>query len=219
MTTDSAPHPSPRIPLALKIAYTAFLAVLVPYYWASYGPQNFLYFCDVALLLTLVAVWTEAALPASMAAIGIVAPQLLWLVDFGWEWLTAQPLLRLSSYMYDPGIPLFVRGLSLFHGWLPLLLLWLVWRLGYDRRALAAQLATTWGVLIVTFFVVTDPHHPAGNVNKVFGLVEDGQVQASMAPVAWLGVLMLIHPILILIPSHLVFRRVFAPGDASSTRR
>lgn len=38
--------PTRRIPLWLKIAYTAFMAVLIPVYWAHYGPTNFLYFCD-----------------------------------------------------------------------------------------------------------------------------------------------------------------------------
>ncbi len=48
-----------RIPLAVKLAFTGFTAVLVPFYWITYGPTNFLYYCDVALLLTLAAVWTE----------------------------------------------------------------------------------------------------------------------------------------------------------------
>ena len=39
--------------MSLKVAYTAFMAVLVPVYWHHYGPTNFLYFCDVALFLTL----------------------------------------------------------------------------------------------------------------------------------------------------------------------
>src|SRR5262245_37616730 len=66
-----------RIPLWVKIAYSAFVAVLVPYYINAYGPTNFLYFCDVALLLGLVAVWTENALLASMPAVGILLPQAL----------------------------------------------------------------------------------------------------------------------------------------------
>ena len=45
----------PLIPLAVKVLYTAFLAVLVPIYWKDYGPVNFLYFCDVALFFTLAA--------------------------------------------------------------------------------------------------------------------------------------------------------------------
>ena len=42
-----------------------FVAVLVPVYLRDYGPTNFLYFCDVALLMTLVAIWTESSLWAS----------------------------------------------------------------------------------------------------------------------------------------------------------
>ena len=41
-----------RVPLWLKLAYTLFVAVLVPVYWHHYTPLNFLYFCDVALLMT-----------------------------------------------------------------------------------------------------------------------------------------------------------------------
>ena len=41
-----------KIPLAAKVAGSAFLAVLVPVYWHTYGPTNFLWFCDAALLLT-----------------------------------------------------------------------------------------------------------------------------------------------------------------------
>ena len=56
-TTGPVPAMRPQsvIPMWLKIAYTAFVAVLIPVYWANYGPTNFLYFCDVALLITLYA--------------------------------------------------------------------------------------------------------------------------------------------------------------------
>src|SRR5436190_15867678 len=75
------------VPLWLKLAYTAFVVVLVPVYLRNYGPTNFLYFCDTALFLTLASVWTENALPASMAAVGILVPQFFWCVDFGAELL------------------------------------------------------------------------------------------------------------------------------------
>jgi len=35
--------PAQRIPLWLKVAYTAFVAVLVPVYWYHYTPVNFLF--------------------------------------------------------------------------------------------------------------------------------------------------------------------------------
>jgi len=37
------------IPQGLKIAHTAYVAVLVPAYWHHYGLLNFLWFSDVAL--------------------------------------------------------------------------------------------------------------------------------------------------------------------------
>jgi len=38
------------IPLGLKIIYTLFVCALVPVYWRQYGPANFLWFSDIALL-------------------------------------------------------------------------------------------------------------------------------------------------------------------------
>jgi hypothetical protein len=55
----------------------------VPVYWRNYGPTNFLYFCDVAAFLTIAALWLESPFLASMAAVGIVLPQLAWIVDLG----------------------------------------------------------------------------------------------------------------------------------------
>ena len=42
----------PQIPLWVKLGYTLFVAVLVPIYLRHYGPANFLWFSDVALLAT-----------------------------------------------------------------------------------------------------------------------------------------------------------------------
>ena len=46
--------------------------------------------------------------------------------------------------MFDPDKPRYLRALSLFHIVLPLTLLWLVARLGYDARALVAQTMLAW---------------------------------------------------------------------------
>src|SRR5436190_20997191 len=62
------------IPLWLKIAYTLFLCVLVPAYWrlADAGPRNFLWFSDIALLATGVALWLENGLIVSTMAVGVL---------------------------------------------------------------------------------------------------------------------------------------------------
>jgi len=136
-TSPAASIRPPKIPLAAKVAITCFEAVLVPIYLKTYGPTNFLWFCDTALLLTTVGMWWESSLLISMCAVGILLPQCLWLVDFGINLLGVH-FLGLTGYMFDPHLPLFTRGLSLFHGWLPLLLIWLLGRVGYDQRGLFA---------------------------------------------------------------------------------
>jgi hypothetical protein len=206
-----------RVPLAVKVLYTAFVAVLVPFYLSAYGPTNFLYFCDLALLLALVAVWTERPLPASMAAVGIIVPQTVWVIDF-LAMLCGGRVTGMTAYMFQESIPLFARALSLFHGWLPFLLLYLVWRLGYDRRALPAWTLLAWIVLPLCYFLMPPPPAPTDNpnlpvnINYVYGL-GDERVQAWMPPLAWLGLLVVGLPVLFFLPAHLLLQRL-APRPA-----
>ena len=198
-----------RIPLAVKLAYTAFMAVLVPVYWTNYGPTNFLYFCDVALFLTLAAVWSESALLASMAAVGIVLPQLVWVADFV-AGLGGVKLLGMTAYMFDEKRSLFLRGLSLFHGWLPFLLLFLVKRLGYDKRAFPAWWVLAWALMLFCFAFMPAPTPNPGtapvNINYVHGM-SDTEPQSWMPPLAWLATLMAGLPALLYFPTHLALKR------------
>lgn len=212
-TAPNSSRPAPRVPLWLKVAYTAFLAVLVPVYWANYGPTNFLYFCDVALLLTLAGLWRESPLPVSMAAVGILAPQALWVADFA-VGCGGGRLTGMTDYMFNPGRPALLRGLSLFHGWLPFLLLYLVWRLGYDRRGLAGWTGVAWALVLMCYLAMPGPRADAAevptpvNINYVHGL-DDTAAQTWMPPLAWLGCLMVGLPLLIFLPTHLALRACF----------
>ena len=184
--------PSHQIPLGLKLAYTVFVAVLVPIYWDKYTPLNFLYFCDVALLLTVPALWLESSLLASMMAVGITLPQLIWQVDFiSFLLFRTHFPLDFTSYMFNPEKPLYLRGLSFFHFWLPILLLWMVWRLGYDRRALLSQIALTALILLLSYLFTARIDGLAGNVNKVFGM-DEKVPQSSMHRLLWLGILLVV---------------------------
>ena len=205
------------IPLWEKLGYSAFTAVLVPIYLTTYGPTNFVYFCDVALLFTLAAVWTESPLLAGMPAVGIVLPQLFWVADFVAGFFGVSPI-GLAEYMFRETIPLGARALSLFHGWLPFLLLWLVWRLGYDRRAFLAWTALAWVLLLVSYFVLPGPPAPADdpnlpvNVNYVYGLSETTR-QTFLPPLVYLGAMMVLLPLAAWWPTHLFLAR-FAPDSA-----
>ena len=178
---------SPRIPRWVKLAYTVFVAVLVPWYWVTYTPWNFLYFCDIALLVTGVAIWIESPLLVSMQAVAITLPQMLWVIDLLCRLVAGVHVTGVTNYMFEGSLPLFLRGLSLFHGWLPFVLLWLLSRLGYERRALPLQTLAAVIVLLISYLLAPAPPPPpshsnwAVNINYVYGL-DDKHPQTWMAP-------------------------------------
>src|SRR5712692_10875268 len=196
-----------RIPWWVKLAYTAFVAVVVPSYWVTYTPWNFLYFCDIALLVTGVAIWIESPLLVSMQAVAITLPQMLWVVDLLCRLVAGMHVTGVTNYMFESSIPLLLRGLSLFHGWLPFVLLWLLSRLGYDRRALGIQSVVAIMVLLVSYLFAPAPppsaSHPnwAVNINYVYGL-DDKHPQTTMAPWLWLLCLMAVNVIALYLPTH-----------------
>jgi hypothetical protein len=205
------------IPFAIKLAYTAFIVVLIPVYLEHFGPTNFLFFCDAALLITLVGLWTESSLLLSTAAVGIVVPQSVWIIDFLLRLLGVK-FVGLTDYMFRSSLPTYVRLLSLFHAWLPLMLVWLVCKLGYDRWALLAWVAISWLLLLASYFFAAKPPAPANdperpvNVNYVFGVNSRG-VQAWMPAWAWLAVVMAASP-LISLPAHLLLERLAGRGPS-----
>lgn len=184
--------------LWIKVPYTLFLCVLVPVYWRHYGPTNFLWGSDIALFVVFVALWLESPLPNSMMAIGVLPFELAWIVDF----LSGARVIGMASYMFNPDLPLYLRALSLYHMALPPVMIFLLYRLGYDRRALWAQTVLVWIVLPVTY-LVTDP---ADNINLVFGFGREPQT--SLHPLLYLGLEMILLPIIICLPAHLVLQRL-----------
>jgi hypothetical protein len=202
----------PRLPLWVKLANTAFVCVLVPAYWAYYGPANFLWFSDIALFLAVAALWWESAFLAGVAAVSVTPLELAWSADFLLH-LAGAPSFGLTGYMFEPDRPLFIRGLSLFHLWLPFLLLWLVWRLGYDRRAWLALTVLAWVVLPVCYFL-TDPTR---NINWVLGL--GTKPQDWLPPGLYLALLMLAFPLGVYLPTHLVLCWLFPPPGAPEQNR
>jgi hypothetical protein len=195
-----------RIPFWIKISFSLFVAVLVPVYGAHYGPANFLWACDIALLLTVIALWRESRLLVSTTAVAVLVPELLWNLDFLARLFAARDLIGLDAtgYMFDATLSRWLRGLSLFHVFLPVLWLWMLQRLGYDRRALMAGTALCWVVLPVSY-LFTDP---ARNINWVFGL--GGAAQTWLPGPVYVAVLMLALPLCVYLPTHRVLKRVFA---------
>ena len=186
-----------------KISYTIFVAIFVPIYYQEYGISNFLWFSDIAVFITLIGIWLESSLLISMAALSIVFFELIWNLDFFINLLTGWHPLKLTQYMFEPTAHLLPRILSLFHIFLPALLLWLLYKIGYDKRALIWQSCFAWIVLIVCYFV-TAPHK---SINFVFGL---GTPYHTIIPQPWYLILgMLLVATCIYLPSHIIFKKLF----------
>lgn len=147
----------------VRIVLSCFMMIWVPVYSWYNGWQNFLWFSDLGLFLTLIAVWFELSLPVSMAVIGILPFEIVWNIDF-FLGLFKIYTFAFTAYMFDPQKLLLVRALSLFHVFLPVLWIWLLLRWGYDRRALLSAIIFMWTVLFLTYFF-TDP---VKNINWVF---------------------------------------------------
>jgi hypothetical protein len=186
-------------PLWLRVIYTLFVALLVPIYWRTYGPANFLWFSDIALFLTLLSLWTGNRLWVSMMAVGVLPLEVFWTLDFA---LAGK--LGLAGYMFDPALPLYLRGLSLFHLALPPIILWMLYRHGYERDAIVAQTVLAWVVLPASYFLATAEQ----NVNWVFG--PEGSPQSWMPSGLYLVAYMAILPVVVFLPMHALLRRVFS---------
>jgi hypothetical protein len=189
------------IPLWIKLSYTAFAVVTVAVYAVKYPLWNFLWGSDIALIATVPALWLESSLLASMMLLGILLPELVWNAAFFGRLLTGKRFVGLTDYMFDPTKPRYLRAISLFHVFLPPLLLWMVARLGYDSDALLGQTLLTWVLLPLTYRLA-DPK--VENVNWVFGWTS--KPQTRIPPLAYLGLLMIGSPLLIYLPTHLVLK-------------
>ncbi len=141
-----------RIPLWLNVVWTACVIVWIPLYWHQYGPQNFLFFCDLGNLLITAGLWLESPLIFSWQAVGLLLFQTLFSIDLVGALLSGRHWIGGTEYMFDPQIPLLIRGLSLFHLVTPVLLLWALRRLGYDSRGWKLQTLTAWIVVPINYF-------------------------------------------------------------------
>ena len=101
--------------------------------------------------------------------------------------------------MWDGSIPFAVRLLSLFHVALLPLLVFLVRRTGYDRRAIALQTSITWAALVFAFVAL-----PEGNLN--FAVRPPGG-RDWLTGGAWLAVALILYPVVLHLPTHAWLRR------------
>jgi hypothetical protein len=190
---------SEQISLSLTLVYGLAVPTIAVIYWRAYGPANFLWLSDIALAFTLAALLSGNRLLASMPAVGVLPLEIAWTIDL----LAKGRFIGIAAYMFDSQLPLSLRSISLFHLALPPTLIFLLYRFGYDQRALIYQTLLTWVVLIVCY-ATTDP---AKNINWVFG--PGSKPQRRLSPLLYLGLVMVIIPVFVFVPMHLLLKRFF----------
>jgi hypothetical protein len=147
----------------LKWIALAWLAAWIPAYWRVWGGQNFLHLCDIAVIVSCVGIILGSRLLISSQTLATVVPGILWCLDAGWRVAFHHNLIGGTEYLWDATFPMWVRLLSLFHVGLPILLVVLCSRVGYDRRALALQSAITAGLFAVSRWMES-----SANLNYTF---------------------------------------------------
>lgn len=193
----------PRIPLWVKVSYSLFTGMIVSLYWIHLGPVIFLWFSYIALLMTLAALWLESRFLASMTALAVLLPELGWNMGFLVRLITGWDPFNIYHYIFAAGVPYLLRLIPLFHVPLPLILIWLLIRWGYDGRALFPQIFFSWVVFPITF-VLTPPEQ---NINWVYGL--GGHPQSLFSPVMFLIVFNIAVPLVIYVPTHFILKGIF----------
>jgi hypothetical protein len=192
--------------LTFKIAYTAFVLLVAVIWWRNYSWRNFLWFSDIAFIGAVPALWLESSALASVLAVAVLLPEILWNVDFVARLLLRRRITGLTDYMFEPQRPRLLRGLSLFHVPLPLVLLWMVREYGYQPRVgltgavLLAAIVLPWSRIAST---------PERNINWTYGL---GARRSELSAASHVALLLLGFVLLVFIPTHWALDAWFGPG-------
>ncbi len=186
----------------LRWGALAWMVIWLPSYIRVWGWANLLHLCDIAVILAFIGIWWANPLLISSQAVSSLAAGVFWCLDVGWRLVTGRYLVGGTDYMWDTRYPLWVRLLSTFHIGLPLVLLWAMRKVGYDRRALALQAALAAGLLIVSRFLSAEL-----NMNYAY---RDPLLQRTWGPApVHLAVIYIPLVALIYWPTHLLLAWLF----------
>ena len=189
----------------------AWLMIWIPAYWRTWGASNFLQLCDIAVILTCMGIWTNSSLLISSQAVSALLVDIVWTADAGYQFVFGRHLLGGTEYLFDANYPLWVRLLSLFHLLMPPLLLWALYRVGYDRRGYALQS----GIALLAFCGARFTN-PAKNMN--FAFTDPFSHRAWGPPPVHVFVSVLFMMIAVYLPTHLLLQR-FVPTRLGSRPR
>jgi hypothetical protein len=193
------------IPVWFKLAYTVFVIYIMAVWWTYYGWKNFLWFSDIAFIGAVPAMWLENAALASVLTVAVLLPEMLWNVDYGLRLLLRRRITGLTDYMFEPDRLLLLRGLSLFHVPLPLVLLWMIAAYGYDA-SVGLTGAIALGAVVLPWSRIVSTSEK--NINWTYGF---GARRVRWPGWVYVPVLFVGFVLFVFIPTDWLMRRWF--GD------
>jgi hypothetical protein len=191
------------IPPWFMAAYTVFVAFVMAIWWKNYGWRNFLWFSDIAFIGAVPAMWLGSSRLASVLAVAVLLPEILWNVDFAGRMVLRRRITGLTDYMFERERPRLLRGLSLFHVPLPLVLLWMLADFGYDHDIGLRGAIALAAVVLPLSRLVSDP---GKNINWTYGL---GARQSRWPAWAYVLALFAGFVVFVFVPTDLFLRRMY----------
>jgi hypothetical protein len=191
-----------ELPGLVRWAALAWIAVWFPAYWYAWGLANFLHLCDLAVFLTCAGLWTGNRLLLSSQAVSSLLVDFVWALDAAWKIVVKHHLIGGTEYLFDTRVALWIRLLSLFHVVLPPLLLWALWRRGYNRRAWGLQSAIALAAFVISRFT-----NPSTNINFAF---RDPFFHRAWGPgPVHVALSVLFLALVVYLPTHLLLLRIY----------
>lgn len=204
----NAVPPDPRVPLAIRIAYTVWMAAWVPIILHYTGPQNFWWLCNVALFIVLYSVWTGERLLLSSQVGTVTVVGGVWTLDLLVGLFLGHSPTGTTAYMFDPDYAVVHRLSSTYHVWLPVLTIWMCRRRGYDARGPLLQCAIG-SAAIVGGWWFGDPARNLNYTRAPFGIE-----QVWLPDAAWIPLLCAATAALVYLPGHFLVKRLVEPRRA-----
>jgi len=170
--------------------------------WNQYTALNFLWFSHIGLIGTVLALWLESRLLASMVLLNtFVADGVGWTLDLLVALVSGRHPFGATAYMLTSGSPSSSTAYRSFTS--SYRRCWPGWFTGSAMigRAFLAQTLLAWIVLLLCVSFT----NPALNINCVFG--PGTQRQTFMPEWLYFVILMIYLPLAFYLPIHLLLRR------------
>ncbi len=199
------------ITFAVRSLLVVWLVFYLPVYASAYGYWHFLQLCNLSVLISCLGFLTSNRLLLSMQSLAAPLIGVLWVTDIATYVSTGHFLHGGTAYLWDVEIPWPARLLSVYHLILPLILIAAIRRSGYDKRALACQVALAGFVYFASIQLYQDCKNLNYSQSWPNGCVLFEDVWKH-AVATWALLCLLVY-----LPTHLLWNWLFTKGSSQPT--